>query len=202
VRNQSVVGMGATLDRAECADDKYDPDTERDVYRVAAFFADVHELRAYRAPDQTPTRPPPAADAVSPLVPDGQQLPTRTEATAPRTMRVGKRGDWMDETGEGVWPAGPHCVKPVGAGGSQANRLDLARWLTAPDHPQTARVFVNRLWYLFFGAGLCRSLEDTGSQGEWPTHPELLDWLATAFVESGWEGKHLGRLILTSSAYR
>jgi hypothetical protein len=80
-------------------------------------------------------------------------------------------------------------------------RLDLARWLVAPDHPQTARVFVNRLWYLFLGAGLSRNLEDTGSQGEWPTHPELLDWLAVELVESGWDVKHLVRMIVTSRTY-
>jgi hypothetical protein len=70
------------------------------------------------------------------------------------------------------------------------------------EQPQVARVFVNRLWYLFFGQGLSRNLEDTGSQGEWPTHPELLDWLAIEFIESGWDIRHILRLIVTSSAYR
>src|SRR5262249_56141452 len=117
-------------------------------------------------------------------------------------VRVVKGGDWMEEGGGVVGAGTAHFLKRLDVTGRRATRLDLAQWLTASDHPQTARVFVNRLWYLFFGAGLCRTLDDTGSQGEWPTHPELLDWLATAFVESGWEGKHLGRLILTSSAYR
>ena len=81
-------------------------------------------------------------------------------------------------------------------------RLDLAKWLTAPEHPLTARVFVNRLWKLFFGQGIVSSLEDFGSQGVWPTHPELLDWLAREFIESGWDVKHLVRLMVTSSAYR
>jgi hypothetical protein len=70
------------------------------------------------------------------------------------------------------------------------------------EQPQTARIFVNRLWYLFFGAGLSRNLEDTGSQGEWPTHPELLDWLAVEFAESGWDIRHLIRLMVMSSTYR
>ena len=70
------------------------------------------------------------------------------------------------------------------------------------DNPLTARVFVNRLWKLFFGAGLSRRLDDLGAQGEPPTHPELLDWLAAEFIESGWDVKHMVRLVVTSRAYR
>src|SRR5207244_11767271 len=109
--------------------------------------------------------------------------------------------DWMEDTGEGVRPGVPEFVKAAGVKGRRASRLDLARWLTAADHPQTARVFVNRLWYLFFGAGLSRNLEDTGSQGEWPTHPDLLDWLAVEFARD-WAVKGLARRIVASRAYR
>ena len=84
----------------------------------------------------------------------------------------------------------------------RATRLDLARWLTSRENPLTARVFVNRLWKLFFGQGLSRTLEDLGSQGEWPTHPELLDWLAVEFMESGWDVKHVVRTLVTSATYR
>ncbi len=105
-----------------------------------------------------------------------------TVSVPPRTIRVLKRGDWMDETGEIVQPAVPHFLTPIAVKGRRATRLDLARWLTSPDHPQTSRVFVNRIWYLLFGAGLCRSLDDTGNQGEWPTHPELLDYIASRFA--------------------
>ena len=96
----------------------------------------------------------------------------------------------------------PAFLPPLGVKGRRATRLDLARWLTSPGHPQTARVFVNRMWYLFFGGGLCRSLDDTGSQGEWPTHPELLDHLAIEFVESGWDIKRLVKSLVMTSAYR
>ena len=82
------------------------------------------------------------------------------------------------------------------------NRLGLARWVTAPDHPLTARVFVNRVWALHFGRGLVETTEDFGNQGSLPSHPVLLDWLARWFVDSGWDVKALHRLILTSATYR
>ena len=125
-----------------------------------------------------------------------------TVAAQPRMVRVLGRGDWMDESGPTVQPAVPHFLEPLDVGQRRATRLDLARWLTSARHPQTSRVFVNRLWYLLFGAGLTRSLDDTGSQGQWPTHPELLDWLAVEFVDSGWDVKHMVRLIVNSSTYR
>jgi len=125
-----------------------------------------------------------------------------TVADKPRPIRILSRGDWMDENGTIVEPAVPETLGSIGSPGSRSTRLDLAQWLTRPDHPQTSRVFVNRVWYLAFGVGLSKSLEDVGSQGEWPTHPELLDWLACEFVESGWNIKQIERTILESAAYR
>lgn len=200
VRNLSAVWMGATVGCAECHDHKYDPYTQKDFYSLGAFFADVEEMGAYKGPDATPTRRPPEIDVVDDR---GRKRRTMvTVATTPRTIRVLKRGDWMDDSGEVVSPAAPHFLPPIDAAGRRPTRLDLARWLTSPSNPQTARVFVNRLWYLFFGAGLCRSLEDTGAQGEWPTHPDLLDHLALRFVASGWDVKAMVRLLVTSQTYR
>jgi mono/diheme cytochrome c family protein len=125
-----------------------------------------------------------------------------TVAATPRVTRVLPRGNWLDETGEVVTPAVPHFLRQIDTGGRRATRLDLARWLMAKDHPKTARVFVNRLWYLFFGKGLSSRLMDLGAQGEPPVHPELLDALALEFTRSGWDMKHMVRLIVTSSAYR
>ena len=124
-----------------------------------------------------------------------------TVAVEPRVTRVLRRGDWMDETGEIVQAGVPQFLPPLGDG-QPANRLGLARWLVSAENPLTARVLVNRLWKLFFGHGIARTLDDVGSQGAWPTHPELLDWLAVELVESGWDVKHLIRLILTSNTYR
>jgi Protein of unknown function (DUF1553)/Protein of unknown function (DUF1549)/Planctomycete cytochrome C len=202
VRNVSAVWLGATMGCAECHDHKFDPYTQRDFYRLAAFFADLDERGAYLGPDSSPTKRPPEMLVPFPLAPERKALTMVSAAVPPRTVRVLKRGDWMDESGEVVQPGVPACLPPLGVEGRRATRLDLARWLTSPDHPQTARVFVNRLWYLFFGAGLCRTLDDTGSQGEWPSHAELLDHLATEFVASGWDVKHLVRRIVLSSAYR
>ena len=124
-----------------------------------------------------------------------------TRRREPRVIRVLNRGDWQDETGPVV-----EARPPVFLAGDQprppGNRLDLAHWLCHDAAGQTARVFVNRVWALLFGEGLSRSLEDGGVQGDLPSHPELLDWLAAEFVASGWDVKHLVRCIVTSRAYR
>ncbi len=121
----------------------------------------------------------------------------------PRTVRVLPRGNWLDETGPVVQPAVPSFLAPpLEVTGRRANRLDLARWLTSPSHPLPARVFVNRIWKQFFGQGISRSLEDFGAQGEWPGNQALLDWLASEFIASGWDVKHLIRQIVLSDAYQ
>jgi hypothetical protein len=126
-----------------------------------------------------------------------------SKSVQPRPMRVLPRGNWMDDSGEPVEPGVPAFMRQIEPqDGRRVSRLDFAEWLVAPDNPLTARTFVNRLWRLYFGAGLSRTLEDLGSQGEWPTHPELLDWLAVEFRERGWNVKHMVELIVTSRTYR
>jgi hypothetical protein len=119
----------------------------------------------------------------------------------PRTMRVLPRGDWMNESGPVVQPAVPHFL-PSLESQDRANRLDLANWIFAEENPLTARVFVNRIWRLLFGRGIVASLDDFGIQGSEPTHPELLDYLATSFQESRWNVKRLIKSIAMSSTYR
>ncbi len=124
------------------------------------------------------------------------------EATEPRAMRVLPRGNWMSESGEVVEPGVPQGFAQLATGGRRATRLDLANWFVSRENPLAARAFVNRLWRLFFGIGISRTTDDLGSQGEWPVHPELLDWLACEFMDSGWNVKHMVRLLVTSRAYR
>ncbi len=121
-------------------------------------------------------------------------------AAAPRDTFILNRGDYA-QPGEKVEVGTPAALPPMPAGAPQ-NRLGLAQWITMKENPLTARVAVNRIWKLFFGEGLVGTLADFGLQGDWPTHPELLDWLAVDFVESGWDVKRLVRLIVTSETYR
>ena len=125
-----------------------------------------------------------------------------TKAVDPRTIRVLPRGDWMDDSGEVAPPQAPSFLAQIPAETSRLDRLDLADWLVDRRNPLTARVFVNRLWKLFFGTGISKVLDDLGSQGEPPANPELLDWLAVEFMESGWDVKHIVRTMLLSDTYR
>ena len=124
------------------------------------------------------------------------------EMPRPRDTFVLIRGEY-DKTGEKVAAGVPgQCCPPLPAMHSPNNRLGLARWLVDPANPLTAAVTVNRYWQMYFGTGLVKTVEDFGSQGESPTHPELLDWLATEFVRSGWDVKAMQKLIVTSATYR
>jgi hypothetical protein len=122
-------------------------------------------------------------------------------AEAPKPVRILPRGNWNTDSGEPVTPAVPLFLPPLKVS-DKPTRLDLARWVVSPDNPLTARVVVNRLWKLFYGVGISKSLEDLGSQGEWPTHPELLDFLARDFQDNGWDVKRLVRQLVTARAYR
>jgi hypothetical protein len=122
------------------------------------------------------------------------------ERPSPRDTFILIRGAY-DKHGAKVRPGVP-AVLPALPKGAPANRLGLARWLVSPGNPLTARVTVNRHWQTFFGTGLVRTTEDFGVQGAPPSHPELLDWLATEFVRGGWDVKRLHRLIVTSATYR
>ena len=106
-----------------------------------------------------------------------------------------------DNPGDPVSPGVPAVFPPL-PDGEERNRLAFARWLVNPRHPLTARVTVNRFWQMYFGTGLVKTVENFGTQGEYPSHPELLDWLATTFVESGWDVKAMQRVIVTSATYR
>lgn len=112
------------------------------------------------------------------------------------------RGDFLQESDIVIPSDTPEVLPPLEARDKQADRLDLARWLVDPEHPLTSRVTVNRIWQRYFGRGLVASVDDFGTQGEKPTHPELLDWLASEFMAQGWSMKKLHKLIVTSATYR
>jgi hypothetical protein len=128
-----------------------------------------------------------------------------TVAIEPRTMRMLPRGDWLDDSGDIVGPAIPAFLGSLDVGQRRANRADLARWLTDTElgiGGLTARVMANRFWYLLLGTGIANTLDDFGGQGEPPVHPELLDTLAVEFYESGWDVKHMMKLIVMSRVYQ
>jgi hypothetical protein len=122
------------------------------------------------------------------------------EISPPKETHILLRGAY-DKPGEKVSRGVPEVLPPLPAGASQ-DRLGLARWLVDPANPLTARVAVNRFWQALFGTGIVKTVEDFGAQGEWPSHPELLDWLATEFMESGWDIKKLHKTIVTSATYQ
>ncbi len=125
-----------------------------------------------------------------------------TVSTTPRETRILPRGNWLDSSGEVVAPAVPSAFGQPKASTGRLSRLEFANWLVDGENSLTSRVFVNRLWAMFFGSGISNRLDDLGAQGEWPTHPELLDWLAVEFVESGWNVKHMVKLMVMSRTYR
>ena len=133
---------------------------------------------------------------------DGRAFTTVTVATTPAVTRILPRGNWQDESGEVVQPSPPAFLPGLRPGVARQSRLDLANWIVSRENPLTARAFVNRLWKQFFGTGLSAIVEDLGTQGEYPSHPELLDWLAVEFMDRGWDVKAMVRQIVMSSTYR
>ncbi|MGI9473645.1 MAG: DUF1553 domain-containing protein [Rubripirellula sp.] len=126
-----------------------------------------------------------------------QSLPTDQIPQA----RVLPRGNWQDNSGDLVTPRIPEFLGSAEPAANRLSRIDLANWLTSEQNPLVARHYVNRTWKLFFGSGLSNKLDDLGNQGEWPSHPGLLDWLACQFRED-WDMKKITRLIVTSRTYR
>jgi len=132
--------------------------------------------------------------------PELSEAPTIVENSTPPKSHLLIRGDYL-QPGIEVQPGTPSVLNPLPAH-VKTTRLNLAHWLVSPEHPLTARVTVNRMWQEFFGRGLAETSEDFGTRGKPPTHPELLDWLATEFIASNWNVKKMHKLIVTSATYR
>ena len=226
VRTTATTWLGVTVGCAECHDHKFDPFTIKDFYSFAAFFADIKGVGYYPSAQkvgwgetikvldkktrievsklETEVKNKQSEEDQKLINQKIEELKKQsremlaTVSVKPRITRVLPRGDWMDQTGEIVNPALPAFLSDQ----KVTTRKDLAQWIVSRQNPLTARVYVNRLWKMFFGTGISNVLDDIGSQGEWPSHPELLDWLAIEFMESGWDIKHMVKLIVNSKAYR
>ncbi len=134
----------------------------------------------------------------------GDRYTPLTISATPREVKVLPRGNWMDESGETVLPASPGFLPNSieSSSNRRLNRLDLAHWIVDQQNPLTARTFVNRIWAMYFGTPLSSASEDLGLQGEYPPYPELLDWIAADFMNSGWDIKHVVKTIITSRTYK
>jgi hypothetical protein len=210
--------LGLTFGCARCHDHKYDPLTQRDYYGMQAFFAASD--RPY--PDKVRLLRVKALNGLLSDAPVPKELLSDPRCTLQTEDKVGlrlfhrvrpmevrrlQRGE-LSKPRELIEPAAPAALSTAdrrpdfSAAPPGGRRAALARWLTAPDNPLTARVIVNRVWGWHFGQAIVRTPNDFGAQGERPTHPELLDWLARDFREHGWRLKRLHRLILLSETYQ
>jgi mono/diheme cytochrome c family protein len=187
------VWLGLTLSCAECHDHKYDPVTQREYYQIFAIFNNIPHLGktfAIHGP-RLKVKVPGHGNV------DAQVM---EEMATPRKTHIHVRGNF-ENLGALVSPGIPTSLGNLPKG-TAANRLSFARWLVDGKNPLVARVIVNRLWQQFFGMGIVHTVEDFGAQGGWPSHPELLDWLAVELVESGWDMRRLCKLIVMSGTYR
>jgi hypothetical protein len=170
--------------------ERLDSRADEDAQARAAWFAQ-------RSPAFAPVRERLSAIARELVPPSALVMRERPEGRATHLQR---RGNFLTP-GEAVTPGTPHALPPLASDAPRPSRLDLARWLCAPENPLTARVVVNRLWQRLFGTGLVATENDFGTRGERPSHPELLDWLALEFQRRGWSHRELLRLVLTSATY-
>jgi hypothetical protein len=164
--------------------------------QLSDFHASISPLTKAKREELAQLQKQIAASKASTSVPIMRELPK------PRVTKIQRRGNYL-ETGKEVIPGIPSTLFDLQlAEGEKLDRLKLAKWLVNDDNPLTARVIANRYWEAVFGVGLVETSEEFGSQGELPSHPELLDWLAVELIESGWDTKHLLKLLVTSSTYQ
>ncbi len=220
-----AVWMGVTLECARCHDHKYDAISQRDFYQLYALFNQIPEKGVYRHNSPPTIHVAPRStqrllDHIDRQLQQWEAEDPRREALAARREQLTKdipdtmvlqdgppretfllvRGQY-DKPGEPLEAGVPTALAPWPREAPN-NRLGLAEWLLDSNHPLTARVAVNRLWQLHFGQGLVDTMEDFGAQGQQPSHPELLDWLASEYRRSGWDTKRLQRLMVMSQTYR
>ncbi|MFN7922811.1 MAG: PSD1 and planctomycete cytochrome C domain-containing protein [Bryobacteraceae bacterium] len=188
VATTGQVWMGLTWGCAQCHSHKYDPLAHKEFYQIYAFF---NQTEDEDKPDDRPT----LKFANTSTLIMRELAPEKRRRT-----RIHERGSFLNP-GADVEPAVPAAFHPLPEGAPR-NRLGLAKWLMDPENPLVARVAVNRFWARLFGTGIVESEEDFGSQGMLPSHPELLDWLATEYIRLGWDTKALLETIVLSATYR
>lgn len=205
--------LGITLECANCHDHKYDPFTQKNYFQLYAFFNNVKEvgLESTVGGPETYAKNPRMTITKEDLQKTLSfihakdtgllQISVMADRDTIRKTFLLERGNY-ERPGEQVFPATPPAILAFDSTRWPANRLGLASWLFERNHPLTARVFVNRLWQEFFGRGIVRTAADFGMQGELPTHPRLLDWLATDFQQNGWNIKRLVKQLVMSATYR
>lgn len=204
--------LSVTFECAKCHDHKYDPVSQKEYYGTFAFFNQVNEKGLVGDISLASLADPPNMKITTKDVDSILQFINKKDTGAVSVMimrdssirrvtRVLNRGVY-DQPGDTVQMNLPKSILPFDTITYKPNRLGLAQWLFDPKNPLTARVFVNRIWMEFFGKGIVKSVGDFGMQGDLPTHPELLDWLATDFREHGWDIKRLVKQIMLSSTYR
>ncbi|MEJ7586744.1 MAG: PSD1 and planctomycete cytochrome C domain-containing protein [Ferruginibacter sp.] len=204
--------LGLTVECAQCHDHKYDPISQKDYFQMFAFFNNTKEIGfegdiSVSKPAKMPVLTITDAEAKSMLSfinkkdTGALRVSVMGERDTLRPTFILDRGLYDQPTTE-VYPAALKSVMVFDTVNNQRNRLGLASWTVNKNNPLTARVFVNQLWQEFFGRGLVKTAGDFGMQGELPTHPELLDWMAVDFEEHGWNIKRLVKQIVLSATYR
>jgi hypothetical protein len=183
VATTGTVWLGLTVGCAQCHDHKFDPIEQKEFYQLFAFFNNQDE------------------PSMKVLDSEGVTTMVLAERPTPRQTTIFIKGDFT-RPAEEVLPGTPDVLHPFQAPEGYPNRLHLAQWLVSPQNPLTARVIVNRLWQQLFGRGIVETENDFGTQGTSPSHPELLDWLATEFVARQWSLKEMHRMMVTSHTYR
>ena len=198
VTTTGQVFLGLTIDCARCHNHKIDPIPQADYYRLLAFF---HNVSAYEnsGPKVEVLLPSNAAQKALAVTEAGTNVPP-TFVLLRGNPHV--KGDKVEPAFPEVLGGGGPKSFPASTTRTSGRRTALANWMTSPSNPLPARVMVNRIWQHHFGRGLVRSPNNFGLQGDAPTHPELLDWLASEFVAQGWRMKPLHRLMMTSQAYQ
>ena len=203
--------LALTFECAHCHDHKYDPISQKDYYRTFAFFNQVPEKGLFGTIDASFADPPNmkiTTEDVNSILKFINKKDTAKvmvmvmkDTSKVRPTYILNRGNY-DSHGELVGVGIPKAIMPFDTNKLEKNRLGLAKWMLNDKNPLTARVYVNRLWASFFGRGIVKTLGDFGMQGELPSHPELLDWLAVDFKQNGWNVKRLVKQIVMSATYR